>query len=223
MTTTLSPDRQQFRERLAGLARKTLTKISSLNGRVQKATRLVLQGDVELRTDGTALVGRLSHPTVTYQVAQGVCQCKDYAQAPEHLCCHRLAAGFARKVQELLPPTPPSDASVEPPAGIDPRFITYLHGKPFVRYAGLLAHGRGLVHLTARISFHSETLVLASATATFQEGRTFTDWADATPSHVQAGVRAHWVRMALTRAKSRCLRDALGVDLVAVEDMGEGE
>ena len=99
------------------------------------------------------------------------------------------------------------------------------HGKPFVRYAGLLAlaHERGLVQLTARIEFHSETLVLASATATFQDGRTFTDWADATPSNVQAGVRAHWVRMALTRAKSRCLRDALGVDLVAVEEMGEGE
>jgi hypothetical protein len=101
--STLTPDRQTFREVLAGLAAKTLTKIPALNGRVEKACTLVLAGDVKLHTDGTARVNSLTDPTRAYQVAQGTCQCKDYAQAPEHLCCHRLAAGFARKVHGLLP------------------------------------------------------------------------------------------------------------------------
>jgi hypothetical protein len=73
-----------------------------LNGRVEKAVKLVLQGDVELHDDTTALVNSLSDPTRAYQLAQGVCQCRDWGQAPEHLCCHRLAAGFLRKVQALM-------------------------------------------------------------------------------------------------------------------------
>jgi hypothetical protein len=109
-----STDRQQFREVLAGLAAKTQAKLPALNGRVTKACKLVLAGDVELYQDGTALVHSLTDPTRAYVVTgtPGQCQCKDYDQAPEHLCCHRLAVGFRRKVEELLPtPTP------EPPAG----------------------------------------------------------------------------------------------------------
>jgi hypothetical protein len=114
-------DRQQFREVLAGLAAKTLTKIPALNGRVEKATRLVLQGDVELHEDGTALVNSLTHPTLAYQVAPGLCQCKDYDRAPEHLCCHRLAVGFVRKIQAVLPTPPvPGVPDVEPWADNDP-------------------------------------------------------------------------------------------------------
>lgn len=82
-----SPDRQTFREVLAGLAAKTLTRIPALNGRVEKACKLVLGGDVELHPDGTALVGSLTDPTRAYQVtgSPATCQCKDYDQAPEHL------------------------------------------------------------------------------------------------------------------------------------------
>ena len=100
-----SPDRQQFREVLAGLAAKTLTKIPALNGRVEKACKLVLGGDVEMHPDGTALVNSLTDPTRTYQVtgSPATCQCKDFDHAPEHLCAHRLSVGFLRKVQELLP------------------------------------------------------------------------------------------------------------------------
>lgn len=86
---------------------------------------------------------------------------------------------------------------------------------------GLLAtaHAAGLVRLEARIEFHSEALVLASATATFSDGRVFTEWADATPENVGMQVRPHWIRMALTRAKARCLRDALNVAICAVEEL----
>ena len=96
---TTSTDRQQFREVLAGLASKTLTRIPTLNGRVEKACKLVLAGDVALHPDGTALVNSLTDPTRTYQVtgSPATCQCKDYDHAPEHLCAHRLSVGFLRK------------------------------------------------------------------------------------------------------------------------------
>jgi hypothetical protein len=102
-------------------------------------------------------------------------------------------------------------------------YVVYLHGKPFIRYVGLLtlAHERGLVQLTARIEYHADNLVLASATATFQDGRVFTEWADAMPDNVGVQVRPHWVRMALTRAKARCLRDALQIGIAALEELAD--
>jgi hypothetical protein len=114
MTTATA--RQQFREVLAGLAAKTLTRIPALNGRVEKACKLVLAGDVALHPDGTALVNSLTDPTRAYQVtgSPATCQCQDYDRAPEHLCCHRLSVGFLRKVQELLPPAPESTPAVQP-------------------------------------------------------------------------------------------------------------
>src|SRR5215471_13686992 len=93
-----------------GLRIQHLEKMPALNGRVTKAVKLCLAGDVELHADKTALVVSLSDPTKAYQVSPGLCQCKDYGQAPEHLCCHRLAVGFARKVEELLAAeAPPAD------------------------------------------------------------------------------------------------------------------
>lgn len=38
-----------------------------------------------------------------------------------------------------------------------------------------------------------------------------------------APVRTHFRRVALTRAKARALRDALGIDLVAVEELADSE
>ena len=108
-----------------------------------------------------------------------------------------IAAALLKRTQEALARTTPPVTGLPPieepaPVGIDPRFITYLHGKAFVRYAGLLAkaHEAGLVKLEARIEFHSDTLVLASATATFSDGRVFTEWADATPENVAPGASA---------------------------------
>ena len=111
---TTATDRQQFREVLAGLAAKTQAKLPALNGRVTKACKLVLAGDVALHPDGTALVNSLTDPTRAYQVtgSPATCQCKDYDHAPEHLCAHRLSVGFLRKVQELLPPAVESTPEV---------------------------------------------------------------------------------------------------------------
>jgi hypothetical protein len=124
MSTT---DRQQFREVLASLATKTLVKIPALNGRTEKACKLVLGGDVTLQADGTAQVGSLTDPDRTYLVGHGACDCQDYDRAPEHLCSHRLAVGFQRKVQELLPPPPaPGPPLPEAPASANVRM--QLHG-----------------------------------------------------------------------------------------------
>jgi hypothetical protein len=55
--------------------------------------------------------------------------------------------------------------------------------------------------------------------ATFADGRVYAESGDADPSNVNKSVKPHWKRMALVRAKSRALRDALGLDLCAVEEM----
>jgi hypothetical protein len=109
---TTSTARQQYREVLASLVAKTQAKFPDLNGRLTKATRLALMEDVALHDDGSATVSSASDPTRHYRIVEGTCTCRDWEQAPEHLCCHRLAVGFQRKVHELLPPAP------EPPAAL---------------------------------------------------------------------------------------------------------
>jgi hypothetical protein len=118
-TATFSPDREAFRAMLATLADKTKAKIPALNGRVEKAVRLALAGDVELHENGTATVYSSSDPTRRYEIIEGTCTCRDYEQAPQHLCQHRLSAGLVRRTYELLPPPPPV-ASVPPPVETTP-------------------------------------------------------------------------------------------------------
>jgi hypothetical protein len=92
-----------------------------------------------------------------------------------------------------------------------------------LKFAGLLqmALDRGLVGLTADWTFNDATLSLAHAVATFQDGRRFEESGDASPDNCTKKVAAHFRRVALTRAKARVLRDALGVELVAVEEVAE--
>ena len=130
------------------------------------------------------------------------------------------------------PPEPPVEPEPAPagitssnvtPArhGIDARFVVTIQGKPFVKYAGLLemAHTHGLVTLTANWTYNDAELSLAQAVATFQDGRRFEEAGDATPANCSGKVAVHFRRVALTRAKARVLRDALGIDLVAVEEL----
>jgi len=225
-------DRQAFRETLATLAAKTQAKIPALNGRVEKAVKLALAGDVELHNDGTATVYSSSDPTRRYAIVHGTCTCRDFDQAPEHLCQHRLSAGLVRHVRELLPPEPAPDgggrtdtlpeAQVELPHGIDPRHIVMIQGKPFVKFAGLLdlAHKRGLQSLKVDWTFNDAELSLAHAVAVFPFG-TFEESGDATKDNVNKKVAPHFRRCALTRAAARCLRLALGLDMVAVEELAD--
>lgn len=103
---TPGTDRTQYREVLASLVQQTQTRYPALNGRLTKATALALMHDVEIHDDGTATVHSASDPTRHYRIVEGTCTCRDFEQAPEHLCQHRLAAGLVRKARALLPPAP---------------------------------------------------------------------------------------------------------------------
>ena len=113
------------------------------------------------------------------------------------------------------------EASTQSASSIPPQFIVELHGKQFVMFSGLLilAHERGLVSLKADFLSVTAEIALAHAVATFADGRTFEESADATPGNVNAKIRPHFPRMALTHAKGRALRDALNISMVAVEEL----
>jgi hypothetical protein len=215
------------------IAAQACEKIPDAKGRIERALALVLDGAVQLHDDGSATVeGTGTRP---YTVAEGVCDCKDYPRAPHNCCKHRLGAAILRRALELTQPTP---ARTDPAPGPEPGqslhlpallpesllpYIVHIKGKAFVQYGGLLtlAQSRGLISL--KVDFISVTpeLALARAEAIFADGRVYGECADATPGNVGAQVRPHFPRLALTRAKARTLRDALGITMVALEELGD--
>ena len=210
-------------------ARSTLA--PELHERLSAAVSLVTDGRVFQATDGTWQVESASSQGLTYAV-NGVCTCDDvhYKKPPQGLCKHRLSVYLARRVAQLMQPPPaPQGGSLkdttpllEAPHGIDARHIVMIQGKPFVKFAGLLdlAHRRGLTALKVNWSYNSEDLSLAHAVAVFPFG-TFAESGDATKDNVNKKVAPHFRRCALTRAAARCLRLALGLDMVAVEELDE--
>ena len=112
--------------------------------------------------------------------------------------------------------------ALPPDTALPAQYLQVIDGKPFVKYAGLLtlAHAQGLQQLDAWFTGVSDTLAVAHATATFRDGRRFSESGEATPENVGRQVRPHFARLALTRAKARCLRDALNVALCTVEELG---
>jgi hypothetical protein len=230
--------RKAFRQAVQDVAEKAREALPEANGRIDRAVKLVLAGDVELLDGGnSAKVASHSNGTTTYVVVNGECQCKDFPNAPGNFCAHRLAYGIAKRATALAQqrleaqaegttPAPVAPASTTPTevpgiATIPPQFLTEIHGKHFVQYAGLLsmAHDRGLVNLSAHFISVNDDLALAEATAEFADGKIFMECADSTPSNVNPKVKQHFPRMALTRAKARALRDALNISMVAVEEL----
>jgi hypothetical protein len=146
------------------------------------------------------------------------------------MCKHRIAWQIYRCAYgaihrpavlqtEPAPVPEPDDAALRIPA----QFVTHLHGKAFVQFAGLLAmaHEHGLRSLTARFITVEADLATAEATAVFEDGRRFTECGDASPDNVGDKVRPHFARMALTRAKARALRDALNIGMCSVEELSD--
>ena len=235
-----NPARKAFRQAVEEVAQKCREVFpAESEGRILKACRLVLLGDVELLENGTkARVSSQSNGTTEYFIANGECQCRDFTlgNAPDNFCTHRLAYGIYKRAYALAKqrldaqekdtsvesaPTSPVETSGTTTAHIPAQFLTEIHGKQFVQYAGLLAmaHDRGLTNLSAHFISVTDTLALAEATAEFADGKTFMECADASPSNVNAKIRPHFPRMALTRAKARALRDALNISMAAVEEM----
>jgi hypothetical protein len=116
----------------------------------------------------------------------------------------------------MITPPPPAQNGLS-------KWVVKIHGQETIRYPGLLAmaHEQGLIELKAEFISVTETLALAAAYAMFKDGRKFWDAGDATPSNVRVQVKAHFARMALTRAKARALRDALNIGLVSLEELEE--
>jgi hypothetical protein len=101
---------------------------------------------------------------------------------------------------------------------------------PIVRYKFLIERARneGLTNIATELvqipNAQNGNVAIARACVTFEiEGkiRTFEDYGDAAPNNVGPMVGTALIRMALTRAKARCLRDALGVGDAAAEEMSD--
>lgn len=116
------------------------------------------------------------------------------------------------------PPLPPR-------VTIPAEYVMQIQGRRHVLYAGLVigAQHSGLVSLSADWTYNDAELSLAHAVATFADGRRYEDSGDASPSNVTKSVAKHFRRVALTRAKARCLRDALGIQECSVEELAEAE
>ena len=201
------------REAVTLVADRARAALPASHSRIDEAAQLVLAGAVTALPDGTARVASECNGETVYHVVNGHCDCGDYAQAPGHWCTHRLAHALSKRARQPVPP-------VKAPT-IPTEFVTTIHGKEFVMFSGLLAlaHAQGLISLSAELASVTADLALAKATAVFADGRTFSEAADATPDNVNAGVKKHYVRCALTRAKSRALRDGLNIAMVALEEL----
>ena len=163
------------------------------------------------------------------------CACKDWLHKKVE-CKHILAyLKFLGTTEGAYEPqedidTPLEGGMVVPPpsngtANFSPigKWVKQIHGKDFIEYQGLLAmaHERGLQDFGSAFIVVTETLALAEAWAIFKDGRRFWDAGDATPNNVHVQVKAHFPRVALTRAKARVLRDALNIGMVSVEELEE--
>jgi hypothetical protein len=110
----LQTDRQTFRETVAQVAEQARAILPvSVNGRIESAVKLVLQGDVEPLDDGSIKVGS-SDPTRWYHLVGTACTCTDFVQgkAPEGWCKHKIAANIQKSVERVLARTA---APVVPP------------------------------------------------------------------------------------------------------------
>src|SRR5262249_35917550 len=76
--------RQAWRSAVAEIASKAETKLPECASRITKAVALVLHNDVQLLADGTAKVGSQSNANLSYLIANGHCDCRDFERAPHN-------------------------------------------------------------------------------------------------------------------------------------------
>jgi hypothetical protein len=87
-----SPARKAFREAVETVANKARTAIPELNGRVERAVQIILNGDLSIAPDGQGTIASQSNGNSVYAVGKGeFCNCKDHPKAVKHLCKHVLA------------------------------------------------------------------------------------------------------------------------------------
>src|SRR2546430_990755 len=102
-------------------------------------------------------------------------------------------------------------------------------GKTHPLWAGVLdeAHAKGLKSLSVTViqapTPENGHLAIVSARAEFEDGQVFEDVGDASPGSCPALMHPHLLRLASTRAKGRCLRDATNIGEAILEELGEGD
>jgi hypothetical protein len=108
-------------------------------------------------------------------------------------------------------------------------FLFDRQGKTVVLYAGLLdlAHERGVKAIrTTMLQAPSEqngSVSIFKAVVELEDGRCFEGTGDASPTNVGRNIIPHALRMAETRAKARALRDALNINAVSAEELGDDD
>lgn len=106
------------------------------------------------------------------------------------------------------------------------KFVVTLQGKEFILYGGVLhlAKSRGLKRIETNViqipSQENSMYAVVEATVETDDG-VFSEVGDASPESVNRMIKPHLLRMAATRAKARAMRDAVGIDMVAVEELGD--
>ncbi len=206
---------------------------------IKRAFTLIADGQVAPRQSGGFVVATGLKKGRKSWLVNGTCDCPDWHDTPDGICVHKMASMLWTRAQQLLdqqrsapaseteapaPPLSPDAAQAAPETlTIPAHYLVEIQGKQFVRYIGLLAlaHAQGLVSLAVEWTGNDPELSLAHAVAIFNDGRKFEESGDAAPGNVGTRIKPHFRRMALTRAKARVLRDALGIDLVAVEELAE--
>ena len=94
------PVRQAWRHAVATVATQAKAALPECHGRIDKAVKLVLAGDVALHSDGTATVGSASTAEQRCTV-NGQCDCKDFPRAPDGRCAHMLAKWIYKRATAL--------------------------------------------------------------------------------------------------------------------------
>ena len=106
------------------------------------------------------------------------------------------------------------------------RFVRNLQGRDYILYGGVLqlARERGLRRISTSIvqlpSKDNSMYAVVEAEVETSDG-VFRELGDASPENVARSIQPHLLRMAATRAKARAMRDAVGIDMVALEELGD--
>jgi hypothetical protein len=129
----MSHDRAAYREAVAQIAQKAKATLpDAVNGRIEKAVALVLHGDVEPQSDDSVVVFSSTDATHRYVLTGQACTCADFerGQAPQGWCQHRIAAGIAKRVGELVPDSDREATAAplgEAPASVNVRVMVLGH------------------------------------------------------------------------------------------------
>jgi len=98
--------------------------------------------------------------------------------------------------------------------------------KEVVTYAGLLnrAHQEGLKTIVTRLiqtpSKDNEMTAISMAKVVTEKG-VFIECGDANPGNVNSKIIPHIIRMSVTRAKARAMRDAVNIGVISLEELAE--